>query len=339
MVQLEAPSAPPAAPSEGRAPADAAHSRMLDADWSAAKTSAVLVRGLRKTYGPVVAIADVFLEVAAGTIFGVIGPNGAGKTTLLECIEGLSTPDAGVVRVLGMDPTTNGRALRERIGIQLQSSALPDRLRVGEALALFRSFYRSVIPSESLIRDVGLTDSIRVPFASLSGGQKQRLFIALALLNDPEVVFLDELTTGLDPQARHAVWDLIRDIAARGRTVLMTTHSMEEAAELCDRIAIIDHGRILANDGPDELVRRLGAEHRVSFACPGFDPAVLRAVPGATRGEVLNGHVVIHGRSADLVAEVVAALNAAGLRFRDLQLTQPSLEDVFLSLTGRELRE
>jgi ABC-2 type transport system ATP-binding protein len=338
MVKLQASSAPSLAPSDRRASANAARSHR-DVLEPGARRSAVLVRGLRKTYGAVVAVADVSLDVTGGTIFGVIGPNGAGKTTLLECIEGLTSPDSGVVRVLDLDPAADGQALRERIGIQLQNSALPDRLRVGEALALFRSFYRSAIPTEVLIRDVGLTESVRVPYANLSGGQKQRLFIALALLNDPELVFLDELTTGLDPQARRAVWDLIRDIAARGRTVVMTTHSMEEAAELCDRVAIIEGGRILANDRPDELVRRLGAEHRVSFVCPTFDPAVLRAVPSATRGEVLNDHVVIHGRSPDLIAEVVAALNAAGLRFRDLQLTQPSLEDVFLSLTGRELRE
>jgi len=301
--------------------------------------SAIDITGLRKSYGSVVAVDDVSLHVENAEIFGVIGPNGAGKTTLLECVEGLRRPDAGQIRVMGLDPIRDGYELRERVGIQLQSSALPDRLKVSEALGLFASFYRKAVPAGALIRDVGLSESARVAFANLSGGQKQRLFIALALLNDPEIVFLDELTTGLDPQAKRAVWQLVRAMRERGKTVVLTTHSMEEASELCDRVAIIDRGKVIALDKPSELTKRLGGEQRVSFATDGLDPNMLRTLPIVARVETNDGRIVVYGKGRDFVHDLISTLHDKDIRVSDLEVAQPTLEDVFLSLTGREMRE
>lgn len=300
--------------------------------------SAIDIEGLRKSYGSVVAVDDVSLRIDAGEIFGVIGPNGAGKTTLLECVEGLRRPNAGRARVLGLDPIRDGYAVRERVGIQLQSSALPDRLKVSEALDLFASFYRRAVPYGPLMREVGLNESARVAFANLSGGQKQRLFIALALLNDPEIVFLDELTTGLDPQAKRAVWQLVREMRGRGKTVVLTTHSMEEASELCDRVAIIDRGKVIALDTPSELTKRLGGQ-RVSFAAGGLDPNMLRSLPIVARVETDNGRIVVYGQGRDFVHDLISALHEKDIRVSDLEVAQPTLEDVFLSLTGRAVRE
>jgi ABC-2 type transport system ATP-binding protein len=295
---------------------------------------------LRKTYGPVVAVDDVTLEIQAGEIFGLVGPNGAGKTTTIECLEGLRRPDRGEVRVLGLDPPRDRQALRERVGVQLQQSALPDRLKVWEALDLYASFYRRSADWRELLDQLGLAEKQGDPFVKLSGGQQQRLFIALALVNDPEVVFFDELTTGLDPQARRAMWDLVREIRDRGKTVFLTTHFMEEAERLCDRVAVMDHGRIVALDSPENLIRRLGAENRVVFTCEG-DAGMesLRALPAATRVEQIGERVVVYGRGDRLVVDVVEALLAGQVRFRDLRTEQPNLEDVFLALTGQEMRE
>ena len=213
-----------------------------------------------------------------GEIFGMVGPNGAGKTTTIECIEGLRRPDGGTVRLLGMDPARDRRQVAERIGIQLQESALPPRLRVGEALGLFGSFYERQADAAGLLDRMGLAEKRRAPFGKLSGGQKQRLFIALALVNQPEVVFFDELTTGLDPQARRSMWDLVREIRDPGCTVVLTTHFMEEAERLCDRVLIMDHGRIVALDTPEALIRSLGVERRLVFTLPAReDPAVAGA--------------------------------------------------------------
>ena len=246
----------------------------------------VHVSGLRKTYKDVVAVDGVSFEVRRGEIFGMVGPNGAGKTTTVECLESLRDPDAGEVRVLGLDPRRAGPALRERIGMQLQSSALPDRIRVGETLDLFGAFYSRRSDAGALLKRLGLEEKRDAAFAKLSGGQKQRLFIALALMNDPDLVFFDELSTGLDPQARRSMWDLIRDIRASGKTVVLTTHFMEEAERLCDRVAILDHGRMVALDTPEALIRGLGAENRVVFTCEaGLDPAELKALPGAAAAE------------------------------------------------------
>ncbi len=303
---------------------------------------AVTVQGLQKNYGSLRAVDNISFEVHKGEIFGMVGPNGAGKTTTIECVEGLRRPDGGEVRVLGLDPQRDGRALRQVIGVQLQECALPARLQVGEALSLFASFYRHPLRPQPLLDELGLADRVRTPFAKLSGGQKQRLFIALALIGDPQIVFLDELTTGLDPQARRAMWDLVRGIRERGRTVFLTTHYMEEAERLCDRVLIIDRGRIVALDTPENLIRSLGAESRVVFSADEIGEevlAALQALPEVTRVERSGERVIVYGRGEGLVGAVVNALGAAGLPFRDLRTEQPNLEDVFLTLTGREMRE
>lgn len=303
----------------------------------------VQVEKLRKTYGATVAVDEVSFEVKAGEIFGMVGPNGAGKTTTIECLEGLRKPDSGRVRVLGVDPQTDGQTLRLRTGMQLQQSNLPDRMKVWEALDLYASFYPKAADWKQLLVQLGLEEKRDAAFRKLSGGQKQRLFIALALLPDPQLVFLDELTTGLDPQARHVIWDLVRDVRSRGKTVLLTTHFMEEAERLCDRVAILDHGRIVALDTPAALIRSLGAEERVVFNVDGILPASFeKALPAAVRLEIQGERVVVHtknGRQVPLVSEVVGLLTGQGISFRDLHTEQPTLEDVFLSLTGRTMRE
>jgi len=303
----------------------------------------IQVQSLRKTYGPVVAVGDISFEVQEGEIFGMVGPNGAGKTTTIECIEGLRKPDAGSISVMGLDPRKDGYELKERIGVQLQESALPHRLKVGEAVELFASFYRRSLPRKErmeLLEFLGLADKLQTPFAKLSGGQKQRLFIALALVNDPEVVFLDELTTGLDPHGRRAMWDMIKGIRDRGKTIFLTTHFMEEAERLCDRVLIIDHGKIVALDTPENLIRSLEAETRVVFTVEGALPVdKLRSIEGVSRVERSGDRVTIYGKGDKLVGEVVNALTASGVRFTDLRTEQPALEDVFLALTGREMRD
>ena len=213
------------------------------------------VAAIRKTYGRTVAVDDVSFDVQPGEIFGLIGPNGAGKTTTMECVEGLRAPDRGAISVLGLDPVRDVYALQERIGVQLQEAQLQKRIKVREAVGLWASLYRTPVDGDRLLEQLGLSDKRNAWFMTLSGGQKQRLFIALALINDPELVFLDELTTGLDPQARRAIWDLVRGIRQRGKTVFLTTHLMEEAERLCDRVAIIDHGRIVDIGTPAELVQ------------------------------------------------------------------------------------
>lgn len=305
-----------------------------------AENAVIQVERLLKTYGSLVAVNDLSLEVFEGEIFGMVGPNGAGKTTTIECIEGLRRRDGGHVQVLGMDPQDDPYKLRARIGVQLQESALQNRLKVWEALDLFSSFYSQPLEWGHLLEQLGLADKRDAPFAKLSGGQKQRLFIALALVNDPELVFLDELTTGLDPQARHAMWDLVRDVRARGKTVVLTTHFMEEAERLCDRVAIIDHGRIVALDTPENLIRGIGAEHRVVFTVDGtFEAQQLQGLSRTTRVERIGERVIVYGKDDQLVVDVVKALTSRGWRFRDLRTEQPNLEDVFLALTGREMRD
>ncbi|MCS7179521.1 MAG: ABC transporter ATP-binding protein [Anaerolineae bacterium] len=301
---------------------------------------AVEVADLYKSYGSVRAVDGVSFTVEEGEIFGMVGPNGAGKTTTIECVEGLRRPDRGTVRVLGLDPQRDGYELRRRIGVQLQQTALHPRLKVWEALDLFGSFYPRRVDGNSLLEQLGLADKRNAPFDKLSGGQKQRLFIALALINDPELVFLDELTTGLDPQARRAMWDLVRDVRNQGKTVFLTTHYMEEAERLCDRVAIIDHGKIVALDTPENLIRSLGAEQRVVFSADKrLDMGMLRQAPGVTRVERVGERVVVYGKGEGLVSGVIGLLERAEVPFRDLRTEQPSLEDVFLALTGREMRE
>jgi ABC-2 type transport system ATP-binding protein len=301
--------------------------------------SAVRIENLRKAYGSVVAVEDVSFEAPAGEIFGVVGPNGAGKTTTIECIEGIRRADRGSIAVLGLDPARQERDLRQRIGVQLQQSALPARIKVWEALDLYASFYDHAVDWRALLERLGLADKRNAAFAKLSGGQKQRLFIALALLNDPELIFLDELTTGLDPQARRAMWDLVREIRDQGKTVLLTTHFMEEAERLCDRVAIMDQGRLVALDSPANLIRSHGGENRITFTADAGSESMLEALTGVTRVDRDRDRVIVHGRGDELIGEVVGALSANGLAFRDLRTEQSTLEDVFLALTGKEIRD
>src|ERR1700726_3377980 len=243
--------------------------------------SGIQVSGVRKTYGPTVAVDEVSFEVNDGEIFGLIGPNGAGKTTTMECIEGLRTPDRGTISVLGLDPFRHVYKLQDRIGVQLQQAQLQKRIKVWEAVDLWASLYPKPVDGARLLDQLGLADKRNAWFMTLSGGQKQRLFIVLALINDPEVVFLDELTTGLDPQSRRTIWELVRGIRERGKTVFLTTHLMEEAERLCDRVAIIDRGRIVDIDSPERLVARHCPERTVVLATD--DPtaeAHLRSIPG-----------------------------------------------------------
>jgi ABC-2 type transport system ATP-binding protein len=287
-----------------------------------------------------VAVDGISFTVREGEIFGMVGPNGAGKTTAIECLEGLRRPDAGSVRVLGLDPWSDRLALAERIGVQLQESALPPRLRVAEALRLFGSFYQHRADPEPLLGALGLADKRSSAFAKLSGGQKQRLFIALALINEPRLVFFDELTTGLDPQARRSMWDLVRHVRDHGCTVFLTTHYMEEAEHLCDRLLIIDHGQVVALDSPEALIRSLDAERRLIFSLPeGQATPDLTSQPLVQRVEQSPQRLVVYGHGERFVSSVVSALEDAGVPFLDLRTEQPTLEDVFLALTGREMRE
>jgi ABC-2 type transport system ATP-binding protein len=297
----------------------------------------IAVEHLRKTYGDIVAIDDVSFHVGRGEIFGILGPNGAGKTTTAECLQGLRGRDAGRVEVLGLDPGRDAARLRRRTGSQLQSSALPDRLRVGEAIRLFGRLHADPVDLGAILREWDLSEVRRRPYATLSGGQRQRLFLALALVGRPEVVFLDELTTGLDPTARRATWRLVRRVRDRGATVVLITHFMEEAEALCDRIAIVDRGRVVALDTPDALTVGHGGPIRVTFTVEDHDPAYLSRVAGVssvTRDR--RGRVTVVGTGSSAVA-VAAALAAHDVAPNDFHIHRPSLEDVFLSLTGRGL--
>jgi ABC-2 type transport system ATP-binding protein len=301
-------------------------------------SSIIEVKNLRKTYGATVAVDDISFEVTEGEIFGLLGPNGAGKTTTVECLQALRSPDAGDIRVLGLDPRTQAQALRQRIGSQLQESALPDRLKVWEALDLFASVAPNALDWRVLLEQWGLAGKQKASFASLSGGQRQRLFIALALVNNPRVVFLDEMTTGLDPAARRVAWDLIRAIREKGTTVVLVTHFMDEAEELCDRVAIVDRGKIVASDTPQGLITTHASEVRVIFTTETAELPWLAAIPGV--GEVVRGgpRVEVSG-SGPVLALVAAALVEHGIVPTDLRMEQPTLEDVFLKLTGHAAEE
>ena len=306
----------------------------------AKRKSVIKVDKIRKAYGKIVAVDDMSFEVFDNEIFGMVGPNAAGKTTTIECLEGLRYQDSGEITVLGIDPQRDPYALRERIGVQLQTAVLQKNIKVWEACDLFSSFYPRSIDWKSLLEKLGLGETQNSFFDKLSGGQKQRVFIALALINDPEIVFLDELTTGLDPRARHGIWDLIRDIRKQGKTIFLTTHFMEEAERLCDRVAIIDQGRIVALDSPENLIKSLGVESRVVFNVEGdFDQKQLSGVDEANRIEQVGERVIVYGKSDALVEGVVHTLSKKGIRYRDLRTEQPNLEDVFLTLTGREMEE
>ena len=298
---------------------------------------AIEVVHLRKSYGMTVAVDDVSFSVAEGEIFGILGPNGAGKTTTIECAIGLRTPDSGSVRVLGLIPGVDKEQLHLVVGAQLQASALPGMLRVGEILGLYRSFYRRPADVDGLVGVLGLAGKRRAFYKTLSGGQKQRLSIALALIGRPKIAMLDEMTTGLDPQARRDTWDLIEGVRDRGATIVLVTHYMEEAERLCDRVALIDRGRVVAIDSPAALAQRAGGGQRVRFVPSGaFDDRLLTGLPEVKGVERHGAQVVVTG-SGDLVSAVILALASAGLTAREVQVESATLEDAFVRLTGRHL--
>ena len=291
---------------------------------------------LRKRYGDTVAVSDVSFTVERGEIFGILGPNGAGKTTTVESIAGLRTPDGGTVRVDGLDPRKHRTEITSLIGVQLQASELPDRIKAREALELYASFYPSPADPAELLERLGLTKVRNTAFAKLSGGQKQRLSIALALIGNPKIAILDELTTGLDPQARRDTWELVKQIRDSGVTIILVTHFMEEAEYLCDRIAIIDAGRVVALDTPAGLVEAARSEQRITFRVPGeLDDAILKALPAVNSVQRDGGRIIVTGNDDVLVA-VVTELAGRGLAPVDLHTEQTTLDDAFLALAGRD---
>ena len=300
----------------------------------------IRVNAIRKTYGHTVAVDEVSFEVRPGETFGLIGPNGAGKTTTMECVEGLRAPDRGAISVLGLDPGRDRYTLQKRIGVQLQEAQLQKRIKVREAVAFWASLYDAPIDGDRLLDQLGLRDKRNAWFMTLSGGQKQRLFIALALINDPELVFLDELTTGLDPQARRAIWDLVRGIRDRGKTVFLTTHLMEEAERLCDRVAILDHGRVIDIGTPSELVRRHCPERTIVVATADASAQErFRAIPAVESVGVQGQQFTIRGRGDELVTQVIQCLGEHRMPVVDFRTEAPTLEDVFLKLTGHLIRD
>jgi ABC-2 type transport system ATP-binding protein len=300
----------------------------------------IQVSGISKTYGTTVAVSDVSFEVSEGEIFGLIGPNGAGKTTTMECVEGVRRPDRGAISILGLDPFRDVYRLQNRIGVQLQQAQLQKRIKVWEAVDLWASLYSNPVDGDRLLEQLGLSNKRNAWFMTLSGGQKQRLFIALALINDPEVVFLDELTTGLDPQSRRAIWELVRGIRDHGKTVFMTTHLMEEAERLCDRVAIIEHGKIIDIGSPGELVGRHCPTRTVVLATDNtLAEEHLHQIPSVDFMTRQDSLFTIQGRGDDFVTEVIRCLSENHIRVTDFRTVLPNLEDVFLKLTGQSIRD
>ena len=300
----------------------------------------VAVANLRKAYGSLVAVDDVSFTVEEGEIFGLLGPNGAGKTTTMECVEGVRKPDAGEIRVLGHDPGDRSGELQNRIGVQLQEAQLQKRIKVWEAVDLWTALFPVTVDGDALLEELGLAEKRDARFMNLSGGQKQRLFIALALINDPEVVFLDELTTGLDPQARRKIWEMVLSIRERGKTVFLTTHLMEEAERLCDRVAVIEHGRLIELGTAGELVARHCPQRTVHFASDGEVSAELfSGIEGLSSIEAGNGGLKLDGIGADFISSVVETIARNQIRLTDLRTETPNLEDVFLKLTGHSIRD
>lgn len=300
----------------------------------------IRVEHLRKSYNHAIAVDDVSFEVEKGEIFGMVGPNGAGKTTIIECIESLRHPDSGNITVLGVNPQSNRYHLCEKIGIQLQEANLYSRIKVWEAIDLYASLYRRSLNTAYLEELMGLKEKHNSYVGKLSRGQKQRLFIVLALINDPEIVFLDELTTGLDPQSRRAMWKLVQDIQNQGKTVFLVTHFMEEAEQLCNRVGIIDRGHIIALDTPENLIKNLDIDRRIIFTVKeSIIMEKLKKISSARCVEQKDEKIIVYGRSEELVGEVVNMLIREKIYFRHLHIEQPTLDDVFLHLTGREIRD
>jgi len=302
------------------------------------------IGGLRKAFGDVVAVAGIDLEVMPGECFGLLGPNGAGKTTTIEICEGLTVPDAGAITLLGRDWKHNASNLRRRIGIQLQETQFPDKLTVFETLRLFRSFFPHGISVDEVIATAQLEEKRNARVGTLSGGQKQRLAMACALVGDPELLFLDEPTTGLDPQARRHLWDLVDDLKRAGRTIILTTHYMDEAERLCDRVAIMDHGRVIALGTPQQLIAQVGGDHIVEFAVSPADAPLdvsqLTAIPGVQSHRVDAGtHQLCVSDLHTTVPRIFGVLDAQDLHLAEFRTHSATLEDVFVSLTGRNLRD
>jgi ABC-2 type transport system ATP-binding protein len=324
---------------------------VLGRDWAlvgltdpmdAAPPPALRCLGLVKRFADVTAVADLDLEVRLGECFGLLGPNGAGKTTTVEILEGLTAPDGGSVEVLGQSwGVGDDRALRRRLGVQLQETQLAEKLTVEETIRLFASFYPRPRPVEEVVALVELEEKRRARVGKLSGGQKQRLALACALVSDPELLFLDEPTTGLDPQARLKVWEVVETFRAGGGTVLLTTHYMEEAARLCDRVAIMDHGRVIAQDSPARLVASLGAEQIVELRTDGgLDAEALARLPGVAEVSARNGGFALSVRAIGVaLPSLLAELERRQVRLDELWTHQATLEDVFVHLTGRALRD
>jgi ABC-2 type transport system ATP-binding protein len=318
----------------------------------AADSRGLRIRGLHKAFGEVRAVDGIDLEVGPGECFGLLGPNGAGKTTTIEICEGLTTPDAGTVELLGRNWQQDANELRQLIGIQLQETQFPEKLTVEEVLRLFRSFYRRGITLDEAIALAQLEEKRRARVGSLSGGQKQRLAMATALVGDPELLFLDEPTTGLDPQARRHVWDLVERLKQAGRTIILTTHYMEEAERLCDRVAIMDHGRVIALGTPKELIATVGGEDIVEFAVgpptahpqgsarAALDAEALKAIPGVQSHRVDEAlHQLSVSELHTAVPRIFAALEEQGVHLSEFRTHSATLEDVFVRLTGRNLRD
>jgi ABC-2 type transport system ATP-binding protein len=311
----------------------------------ASEAPAVAVRDLRKSYGALEAVRGISFEIRKGECFGLLGPNGAGKTTTVEVLEGLLAASSGDVEVLGRRWGLDDHEIREGLGVCLQQTVLAERLLVGETVSLFRAFYRSGRAPADVIQDVGLQEKALSPVGKLSGGQKQRLAVACALVGDPELLFLDEPTTGLDPQSRRQVWEIVDRLRRRGRTVVLTTHYMDEAERLCDRIAVLDHGRIIAEGTPRELIRSLGGDHVIEIAVEESGPGELRpqdleGLPSVRAVHAEAGHLVLTVLEPHVaIAPLLERVASSGFRLSSLATRHASLEDVFVSLTGRHLRD
>lgn len=303
-------------------------------------STVVQVQNLRKTYGRTVAVDDLSFEVLEGEIFGLIGPNGAGKTTTMECATGLRRLDQGTISVLSRDPWKDSQELQNHVGVQLQEAHLQKRIKVWEAVDLWAALYPRTVDIDGLLGRLGLAEKRDAWFMTLSGGQKQRLFIALALIHDPQLVFLDELTTGLDPQSRRAIWSVITRIRDQGKTVVLTTHLMEEAERLCDRVAIIEHGKVIDMDTPSALVKKHCPQRTVIFSSDWTgDAADFSSVTGLTNTSHQDDTYTLTGLGDEFVTQIIHFISERAIRISDFRTELPTLEDVFLELTGRTIRD
>jgi ABC-2 type transport system ATP-binding protein len=300
----------------------------------------IQVADFKKKYGSLTAVDGISFNVKEGEIFGIVGPNGAGKTTTVECLEGLRERTSGDISILGLDPIKNAKKLKNKMGIQLQESMLPDRMKAWEALDLFASLFDHSIPWKPLVVELGLEDKMNAYFDNLSGGQKQRLSIAMSLVNDPEIVFFDELTTGLDPQARRTIWEMVEKVRDKGKTVILVTHFMEEAERLCDRVAIIDHGKIIALDSPRNLIKNLKKHYTVKFTSTAKDlEEVLQSNNSIMNCTSKGERYLLDVAHIKDVATIINLLSDREIEFDDFAILQPNLEDVFIELTGRKIRD